>query len=222
MADPEFRQVLRDAPEDCDAMFGPCYGEWVIASSQSRPEFQGQTLADAARATGSAATDLLCDLVVADDLATEVQTPVVNRDRVGTAQLAGEPSTMIGLGDSGAHVMSVTNYTYPTDLLARLVRDQARLPLEAAVHRLTAHPAEFLGLGDRGTVAAGRPADLCVFDLDRLAVGPLTVEHDLPGGAPRLFRGAAGYRAVLVNGEITVADDRHTGRAAGTPLRADA
>jgi len=201
VADPEFRRVLRDAPEDCVAMFGACYGEWVIASSPSRPELQGQPLADAARAAGCAPTDLLCELVVADELATELQTPVVNRDREGTAQLSSDPSTMIGLGDSGAHVMSVTNYTYPTDLLARLVRDEEKVPLEAAVHRLTAHPAHFLGIEDRGTVAAGRPADLCVLDLDDLALGPLTVARDLPGDAPRLFRGASGYRAVLVAGE---------------------
>jgi N-acyl-D-amino-acid deacylase len=200
VADPEFRRVLRDAPEDCDAMFGACYGEWVIASSQSRPELQGQTLADAARAMGCAPTDLLCDLAAADDLATEVQTPVVNRDREGTAQLAGEPSTMIGLGDSGAHVMSVTNYTYPTDLLARLVRDEEKVPLEAAVHRLTAHPAGFLGIDDRGTVSVGGPADLNVIDLDDLAVGPLRLTDDLPGGARRLFRGASGYRARIGNG----------------------
>jgi N-acyl-D-amino-acid deacylase len=200
VADAEFRQVLRDAPEDCVAMFGACYGEWVIASSPSRSELQGQTLADAARAAGCAPTDLLCDLVVGDDLATELQTPVVNRDREGTAQLSSDPSTMIGLGDSGAHVMSVTNYTYPTDLLARLVRDEEKVPLEAAVHRLTAHPARFLGIEDRGSIAVGHPADLCVIDLDDLALGPLTVARDLPGDAPRPFRGASGYRAVLVAG----------------------
>jgi N-acyl-D-aspartate/D-glutamate deacylase len=194
---------LRDAPEDCTAMFGACYGEWVIASSPSRPELQGQTLADAARLAQCAPTGLLCELVVADDLATELQTPVVNRDREGSAQLAGEPSTMIGLGDSGAHVMSVTNYTYPTDLLARLVRDEEKVALEAAVHRLTAHPARFLGIEDRGTVAAGAPADLNVIELDSLAVGPLTVARDLPGDAPRLFRGASGYRAVVIAGEVT-------------------
>ncbi|HEX6312302.1 MAG TPA: amidohydrolase family protein [Acidimicrobiia bacterium] len=200
VAEPEFRTLLRDAPDDCTAMFGACYREWVIASSPSRPELQGQTLADAARAALCAPTDLLCDLLLADELATELQTPVVNRDRAGTARLAGEPSTMIGLGDSGAHVMSVTNYTYPTDLLARLVRDEEQVPLEAAVHRLTAHPARFLGIDDRGTVEVGRPADLNVIDLDQLGVGPLTVARDLPGGAPRLFRGASGYRAVLVAG----------------------
>ncbi len=203
VGDPSFRKVLRDAPEDCTAMFGACYREWVIASSPSRPELQGHTLADAASTAGCAPTDLLCDLVVADDLATELQTPVVNRDRDGTAQLAGESSTMIGLGDSGAHVMSVTNYTYPTDLLARLVRDEEKVPLETAVHRLTAHPARFLGIEGRGTVATGAPADLCVVDLDHLAMGPLTVERDLPGDAPRLFRGASGYRAMLVAGEVS-------------------
>lgn len=62
---------------------------------------------------------------------------------------------------------------------------------------MSAHPARFLGIPGRGTVEAGRPADLNAIEVDGLALGPLTVAHDLPGGVPRLFRGALGYRAVL-------------------------
>ena len=53
----------------------------------------------------------------------------------------------------------------------------------------------------------------------RRGVGPMDVARDLPGGAPRLFQGARGYRAVLVNGEVTLADDRLTGRGPGQLIR---
>ena len=91
------------------------------------------------------------------------------------------------------------------------------MPLEAGVHRLTAHPARFLGIDGRGTVEVGCPADVCIVDLDNLAIGALEVKPDLPSGAPRLFRGASGYRAVLVDGveaalEQGLSQERYTVR----------
>ena len=214
----ELRDALRAAPEDCSRMLAPCYGIWTIART-TRTHLVGRTIADAAADAGMSPTDLLCDLVIDDELSTELQVPVVNRDAAGAAALSADAGTLIGLGDSGAHVTSVTGYTYPTDLLARLVRDEERLSLELAVHRITAHPARFFGIPDRGVLAPGAAADVCVLDLDALSVGPLTVSHDLPGGAPRLFRGARGYRAVVVNGQLSVADDELTGVGAGQAVR---
>ena len=46
----------------------------------------------------------------------------------------------------------------------------------------------------------GRPADVCVIDRERIALDPVEVAHDLPGGAPRLVQTATGYRRVLVAG----------------------
>ena len=68
----------------------------------------------------------------------------------------------------------------------------------------------------------GFAADLCVVDLDALAMAPLRVSHDLPGGAPRLYRAGQGYRAVLVNGEMTVDHDEYTGRRPGQFVRGTA
>jgi N-acyl-D-amino-acid deacylase len=219
LAGADLRDRLRAAPQNCAQILAPCYGEWIVSASRSRPELVGVTLADAATAAGAHPVDFLCDLAIADDLETEIQVPVANRDHDGRVQLVSDEHTLVGLGDSGAHVTSVTNYTYPTFLLGQVVRDEGRLPLPVAVERITRRPARFHGLRDRGTLEPGQAADVCVIDLDRLRRGPPTVARDLPGGAPRLFQAAEGYAAVLVNGRVTIRDDRPTGDPAGTVLR---
>lgn len=149
-----------------------------------------------------------------------VEIPVLNKDQEGLEALVDDPATLIGLGDAGAHIRSVTNYTYPTTLLAGLVRDQERIPIEHAVRRLTSHPAEFFGLRDRGRVQAGWAADLAVVDLDALELAPLEVVADLPAGAERLVRSARGWRAAVVNGVVTRRDGAATGASPGQVLRA--
>jgi N-acyl-D-aspartate/D-glutamate deacylase len=116
--------------------------------------------------------------------------------------------------------MSVTNYRFPTFLLAEWVVKRGHLTPEQAVHRMTGHPASFCGLRDRGELKVGAPADVCVIDPQRLALEPVRVTRDLPGAGTRLYQGARGYRAVLVNGVPVIDDDRPTGTAPGTVLRA--
>jgi N-acyl-D-aspartate/D-glutamate deacylase len=218
--DEDFRAALRAAPEDCTRMFAPCYGEWIVSASPAHPDALGQSLAAVAVALGIPPTDALCDFLAGDGLGTELQLPVINRDRDASALLVTDDTTLLGLGDAGAHVTSVTNFTYPTDLLARLVRDQRRLTIEDAVARLTTRPARFFGIPGRGALTVGAAADVNVIDLDGLAVGRLRSTPDLPGGAHRLYRDAAGYVAVIVNGRISVRDGRLTGDAAGQTVRA--
>ena len=45
------------------------------------------------------------------------------------------------------------------------------------------------------------------------------IRADLPGGAERMYQGAVGYRAVLVNGSVAVRGDVRTNAAAGRFLR---
>jgi N-acyl-D-amino-acid deacylase len=219
LGDGGFRAELRAAPEDPAVMFAPEYAAWVVSASPHHPELVGTTVA-AATPPGTAPSDFLCDVIAADGLGTELQIPAVNRDRAGAGEMCADATTLVALGDAGAHVTSVTSYTYPTDLLARVVRDDGAMTIEAAVEQLTRRPAAFFGLTDRGELRVGGPADVCVVALDDLGMAPLRVVDDLPGGAHRLYRGARGFRAVLVNGEASVVDDALAGARSGRFLRA--
>ena len=216
-----FRTALRESKEDPTRITAPNYDRWRVAASPSAPELVGRTLRDAATAVGSTPSDVMIDLALADDLRTVIEAPLSNlaEDDDAVRELVTSPATIFGLGDAGAHVKSITNYTYPTYVLGELAVRRGWLSVEEAVRRLTSAPADVVGLADRGVLRVGAAADVCVVDLDRLAVGPAELVDDLPGGAARLHAGATGFRAVIVNGSVAVRDDAPTGAGGGSVLR---
>jgi len=222
LADPEVRRVMKQAEPEPRNPLNPDFEQWTLTVVPSAPELSGRSLAQVARDTGRDPVDALCDQILADDLGTLIDVPILNRHAPGVVDLISDPNTVVGLGDAGAHVMSVTNYRYPTFLLSELVHRRGLVSLEAAIRLLTSAPAELHGLADRGRLRAGAAADICVIDPDRLALAPVEVVHDLPGGAPRLVQRGRGFRAVYVNGERTIADDEATESRPGQILSAQA
>ena len=65
----------------------------------------------------------------------------------------------------------------------------------------------------------GAPADVVVYDYENLKALPMEVARDLPGGEWRRVQRAEGYHWVLVNGEITIENDKPTGKTPGKLLR---
>ena len=55
--------------------------------------------------------------------------------------------------------------------------------------------------------------------LERLKVMPMEIAHDFPGGEWRRVQRAEGYKAVVLNGEVTFEDGRETGALPGRLLR---
>ncbi len=78
------------------------------------------------------------------------------------------------------------------------------------------------GLADRGEIRPGAWADLVVFDRARLGVGDTRFVADFPAGAGRLVVDATGYVAVVVNGEVVLAEGEATGARPGHVLRGGA
>jgi N-acyl-D-amino-acid deacylase len=99
--------------------------------------------------------------------------------------------------------------TYPR-ILGHYVREAGVLTLESAVHKATYRPAEKLGLASKGRVQVGADADLVVFDA-------ATVRDLATYADPHRF--PAGIEHVLVAGQMTVRNGRHTGARAGRVLR---
>jgi N-acyl-D-aspartate/D-glutamate deacylase len=159
---------------------------------------------------------LFFDLALEDDLNMQFlyEFGQVNRE------MLTHPHTLIGLSDGGAHADMRCEAGYSTYLLGTIVREQRMLPLEEAIRRLTAVPAQVFGVPLRGTVAPGMIADLVVFDPDTVACGKQEPVHDFPGGGLRYIEKAAGIAYTIVNGQILLAHGEPQGRFPGRVLRA--
>jgi N-acyl-D-amino-acid deacylase len=65
----------------------------------------------------------------------------------------------------------------------------------------------------------GTPADIVIYDLNKLSVKPMEILHDFPGGEWRRVKRAEGYRKILVNGQVTLEDGEPTSAMSGKLLR---
>jgi dihydroorotase/N-acyl-D-amino-acid deacylase len=84
-------------------------------------------------------------------------------------------------------------------VLGRYVRDLGLLPLEEAVRKMTAFPAQRLGLPDRGILRERMKADIVVFD-------PLAVRDRATFEQPHQY--AEGVAYVVVNGQVAFGEGR--------------
>jgi N-acyl-D-aspartate/D-glutamate deacylase len=100
-------------------------------------------------------------------------------------------------GPLAGKATALSDWGYATATLGRFVRDLGVLRLEDAVRRMTAAPAEQLGLDNRGVIRAGASADLVLFDPD--TVGSRVT-------ARQLGVVSTGICEVLVNGVRVVSD----------------
>ena len=142
-----------------------------------------------------------------------------NVDLEALEQLIQTEWAMPGLGDAGAHVSQMIDSGWSTFFLFNDTPTTEVYTLQEAVRRMSAVPAAVLGLDDRGVLAAGKRADLNVFDIDRVEERMPEIVHDFPFGAPRFIQRAAGYHATVCNGEVVLRDDELTGARAGRVLR---
>jgi N-acyl-D-aspartate/D-glutamate deacylase len=90
------------------------------------------------------------------------------------------------------------------------VRRHGVLPLEEAIRKATALPAQRIGLADRGTLHPGAFADIVLFDPARIRE---CGDFEEPVRAPE------GIAHVIVNGRVVTEGKKHLGVAAGKVLR---
>ncbi|MEO8694198.1 MAG: amidohydrolase family protein [Acidimicrobiales bacterium] len=175
----------------------------VQGFSPASKAIEGRRLGEVAAERGVDSLDLLLDLMVADELRTGMAPRAVGDDPSlwpVREQLWADPRVMIGASDAGAHLDMLSTFDYAATYL-ELTRDRSEIPLETAVQRLTDAPARFYGLRERGRLAEGWWADLCIFDAAAVAQGKVNWRADLPGGFSRLYSEPPGIEHVVVNGE---------------------
>jgi len=194
------------------------FDTFAPANRQYRGRFVGEIAAEQRRS----AWDVLCDIVVADELRTTfgAHPPIETRDDwEAKAELVRDRRAVIGASDAGAHLDTIADFAYPTRFIALGVRTHRVMTLEEAVHQLTEVPAKLYGLRNRGRLAEGWYADLVVFDENTVDADEVEMRHDLPCGAGRLHAGSIGIDYVSVNGALIVDRGRVTEARSGTLLR---
>ena len=178
-----------------------------------------RTVAELAREMRKDPTEVVMDLALEKDMKQFFLQPIANENQDHALELIRHPSTVVTFSDSGAHVSQIMDSSLQTHLLGHWVREKQAFTLEDAVRQITFVPASFWGMTNRGLLREGYAADVVVFDPDRIAPMMPELAHDLPAGARRLKQKSAGIAATVVNGEVLMRNNEHTGALPGQLIR---
>ncbi len=190
-----------------------------ISISPNLPQHAGRTIGALADERGQDPIDTVADYLVDDKGATRVLVTSISEDDI--REIVASPSALVGsdgncVATSGTVSQGLPHPrfygTFPR-IISRYVGEQAVLPLELAVHKMTGATARALKLADRGLLREGYRADVTIFDpADFRDCATYAQPHQYPSG---------GRTSVIVNGTLVVENATHTGALPGTVLRRD-
>ena len=192
-------------------------GNVVLAACNWDPSLAGKSLAQVLRdrsrpATVDQAADLVLEIVQRGGCSA-IYHAISEDDLV---RIMKHPVTMIasdaspGIPTFGKDVPHPRAYGTFARVLGVYVREKGVLTLEDAVRKMSALPAQRMGIVDRGVLRPGLKADLVVFD-------PATVTDRATFERPHQY--AEGISAVLVNGQVVLEAGKLTGARGGKTLR---
>jgi N-acyl-D-amino-acid deacylase len=175
----------------------------VITWCDPHPEYTGRDLSEVAAELGCSPIEAIAALEPAGAL-------YFFMDETDVVRIMRSPEAMIGSDGmpDDHHPHPRLWGTFPR-VLGRYVREQNVLSLSDAVHRMTGLPAQRFGLHNRGIIAVGNYADLCIFDPESI-LDSATFEQPT--------RPAVGIHYVFVNGQIALQEGIPTAARAGRVL----
>ncbi len=205
------RRIRDEMGDSVEPQWGLTLDHYIFShiGSAKNKEWEGRSLVDLARHQGKKMVDAICDLLLEENLDVAFVARTGNPDNIRT--IARHPAQMVGSDGllTGGQPNPRTYGTFPY-VLGQFVREEGLLRLEEAVRKMTAIPAQRLGLPDRGIIRDGMKADLVVFDPERVAARA-TFEQ------PKQYPEGIDY--VIVNGQVVIDQAVHTGALPGRALR---
>ena len=229
LGDPDRRAALRHAIDHpnrdpaAGSTLPPPFWESLRISDTASPQNQallGRAVGALADERGAHPADVMFDIALSDDLRTVFhwsnETPAW-RELLRDVQR--HPQMLVGVSDGGAHLDRDDGQEWSTQFLSTWWRAEGVWRLEEAVRRITAIPAAVLGLRDRGVLAPGLPADVVVFDPERIDTGTCRQETDVVTGAARFRAVPRGVEVTIVNGVVVVERGEPTGALPGQVVR---
>ncbi len=206
---------MRGTSSDWENLFKAAGPEGILLlqpKTQALKPLIGKTIAEVAKQRGVSPEDAIIDLVIEDRSRVGVAYFVMSEDNL-KRQIA-IPWVMFGSdGDAPApegeflkssrHPRSYGNFAR---LLGKYVREERIIPLEQAIHKLTALSATTLSITDRGVLKEGYFADVVIFD-------PRTIQDHATYEHPHQL--STGVEHVWVNGVQALSNGEATGASSG-------
>jgi len=225
LRNPDLRRTLLEAAREYMTMPNRSVG-----AEARKPDFDSlfvldkplppyRSIAQIARESAKDPLDVMIDLSLEKHLKQFFIQPLVNEDQDVVLAMMRHPRSVVTFSDSGAHVSQIMDSSIQTHLLGYWVRERQALTLEQAIRKMTYDLASFWGLQGRGLLREGNFADVVIFDPEKVAPQMPTLEYDLPAGARRLKQKSDGIKATIVNGEVLMRNNEHTGALPGKLLR---
>jgi N-acyl-D-amino-acid deacylase len=196
-------------------------GDWdgVLISSIGKENLkylQGKTIKNIAEENGMDYFDAAVDVILKSE--NNVMMMGFGMEEESTEKILAHPRVMIS-SDAGSHApyppmtKSIAHPraygTFPR-AIAKYVRERNICPLEEMIKKMTSMPADKAGLTDRGRLQKGKPADVVIFDYEKIQdKSEFTDSHQYPEGIPY----------VIVNGKIVIKNGDHSGEMPGKVLR---
>jgi N-acyl-D-aspartate/D-glutamate deacylase len=214
LRDPELRTKIR-AEYELEATAWDNRGKslgWenmVVASLQKNKSLEGKSLQQIAEERGQDVVLMMFDLLLEEDGKVSIINYFGSEESIEQFMKVPYVAVCTDAGvptGSGAHPRG---FGAMPRVLGRYVRERGVISLEEAVRKMTSLPSATFGLGDRGTLQRSAPADIVVFDPDRV------IDNSTFANA---YQYPSGIEFVVVNGEVEIRGGQFTGRTAGQIL----
>lgn len=184
------------------------------ARTEKNRQYEGKRIAEIAKLRGDADPMDTCIELMAEESG-NISGMFHTMSEADVREVMRQPWVAIASDGSAINVDAPglphpRNYATAARVLGHYVRDEKVLTLPEAVRKMTALPAEILGLKDRGQIKEGFAADIAVFD-------PARVRETNSFEKPKSYSEGVPY--VVVNGVIVIDNGRHTGARPGKALR---
>jgi N-acyl-D-amino-acid deacylase len=187
-----------------------------VANHRANPKFNGKNLAEITKLVrGKNGFAEEAEQIIEMQLAGGAQMIYHTMSDEDLARIFTQPFTMVA-SDAGVAPLDGDSIPHPRGFgnnaraLGLYVREKKLVSLEDAIRKMSSLPAQTFRLYDRGLLRPGLAADIVIFD-------EKTIGDRATFQQPKQF--AAGIEFVLVNGQVVIEKDRHTGAKAGKILR---
>jgi N-acyl-D-amino-acid deacylase len=206
-------------PKDWENLYRQAGADGMLLLAVKQPALKpliGKTIAEIAKMRGVSAEDAIIDLVIEDDAGAGAAYTIISEDNIPRELALPWVSSGSDAESSAPEGVFLLSSTHPraygnfARLFAKYVREEHVLPIEEAVRKLTALPADVLSLTDRGRLTKGAFADIVIFD-------PKIFQDHSTYAKPMQY--ATGVTDVFINGKLALRDGEPTGTLPGRILR---